>query len=107
MAEIDAAVAADPVSFVQPITAAQAGVIKHELMGGLLTARKRVPGGFTIELVSLGGSVGEERAVAQVASIAYAVAAALAALHGTGVADAQTPKGGWGWLAEVIETVAV
>jgi hypothetical protein len=107
IAEIPAAVASDPVSFVEPVTPAQAGVLKHEIMGGLLTARRQIPGGFVVELVSLGGAVGEERAVSQVASIAYAVAATLAVLHGTGVADDKTPNGGWGWQAEKIEAVPV
>jgi len=104
-AEINDAVAADAVSFVEPVTPSQASILKHEMMGGLLAARKKIPGGFVAELVSLGGAVGEERRVAQVSSIAYAVAAALAALHGTGHADAKTPQGGYGWQAEVIETV--
>ena len=107
VAEIPDAVAADAVSFVEPVTPAQANILKHEMMGGLHTARKQIPGGFVAELLSLGGAVGDNRAIAQVASIAYAVAAALAALHGTGHVDAKTPNGGYGWQIEKIETVPV
>jgi hypothetical protein len=103
-AEIDEALAADPVSFMHPIPPAQARILKNEIIGGILTAKRQAKIGCTIELVSIGGASAEQRSVSALPSIAYAVAATLAVLQGLGIEDLRTaPRGGYGWeLDEVV-----
>ncbi len=104
-AEIVEAVAKDPVSFMHPPSENEAKVVKAEIVGGILMARKQVGRvGFTAELVSLGGSVGEQRTLAAIPSVAFAVAAQLAVVQGLGVEDLRAkPHGGFGWKLDAVE----
>ncbi len=103
-AEIAEAMAADTVSFTDPVPPHQAQIIKNEVMGGILTAKRHAKRGCTVELVSLGGANGELRSVSGVGSIAFAVAATLAVSQGLGAEDLrEKPHGGYGWNLESVE----
>jgi hypothetical protein len=86
-------------------TAPQRTILKTEIMGGVITAKRRAKRGCVIELVGLGGEVEPTGdTLIQVPSIAFAVAANLAVLHGLGVVDLRaTPQGGYGWRLEAVE----
>ncbi|MBA2480718.1 MAG: hypothetical protein H0V44_08650 [Planctomycetes bacterium] len=107
-AEVADALAADPVSFLNPIPPNQAHIIKTEIMGGIVTAKKHAKMGCTVELVSLGGATGEVRSVSGVPSIAFAVAASLAVLQGLGIEDLRVaPRGGYGWKLESVDVAVL
>jgi len=79
-------------------------VLRSEIMAGILTARRQAEGGWSVVLERLGGSIDTRPAISELPSIAFAVAATLAVLHGTGVEDLEAePRGGHGWLLERIE----
>jgi hypothetical protein len=100
-----AAVKRDTVSFLHPPTENEAKVLKSEIVGGILMARKQAGRiGFRAELLYLGGIVGDLGRVAEVPSVAYAVGATMAVLHGLGVADRPgIPRGGFGWSLDAVE----
>jgi hypothetical protein len=106
-AEVATALAKDAVSFLAPLTPAQAQVVKSEITGGILMARKQAGKvGFVAELLSLGGSVGDERTVAALPSVAFAVAATLAVVQGLGIEDLRSaPRGGFQWKLDAVEVV--
>ncbi len=93
------ALAGDAVSFMHALSEAQAKVLKADIVGGILLARRAIGRiGFTVELLSLGGCHGAERRVAALPSVGFGVAAHLAVLHGLGIEDlALHPRGGFGW----------
>jgi hypothetical protein len=105
--EIAAALAGDAVSFMHALSDAQAKVLKADIVGGILLARRAIGRvGFAVELVSLGGRHGEERRVAALPSVGFGVAANLAVLHGLGIEDlALHPRGGFGWRLESFSAV--
>jgi hypothetical protein len=108
-ADVATALARDPVSFMHPLSPAQATVLKAEIVGGILMARKQAGRvGCRISLRSIGGSDGEVRNVITLPSVAYAVASTLAVLQGLGVEDLlRAPRGGFGWTLVRIEQTPV
>ncbi|MBA3709019.1 MAG: hypothetical protein H0W83_09400 [Planctomycetes bacterium] len=107
-AEVAEALAADPVSFLHPVPANQAHIIKTEIMGGIVTAKKHAGVGCTVELVSVGGASGEVRSVSGVPSIAFAVASTLAVLQGLEKEDLRVaPHGGYGWKLDEVAVESV
>jgi hypothetical protein len=82
-------------------------IIKTEIMGGAVTAKRHAKRGCTVELVALAGETAEGGLVS-VPSIAFAVATSLAVLQGLGVEDLRTaPRGGYGWSLDGIEVESV
>jgi hypothetical protein len=78
-------------------------IIKTEIMGGAVTAKKHAKRGCTVELVALSGSTADG-GLTSVPSIAFAVATSLAVLQGLGVEDLRSaPRGGYGWALEGVE----
>jgi len=102
------ALAGDAVSFLHALNEAQAKVLKADIVGGILLARRAIGRiGFAVELLSLGGCHGEERRVAALPSVGFGVAANLAVLHGLGIEDlAAKPRGGFGWRLESFSATA-
>jgi hypothetical protein len=105
-ADIETAMARDAISFLHPINDAQAKVVKADIVGGIMLARKAMGRrGFVVELHSLGGSTGAQGSILQIATVAFGVAANLAVLHGLGVEDLVAhPHGGYGWELSEITT---
>lgn len=99
------AVKRDTVSFLHPLTENESKVLKSEIVGGILMARKQAGRiGFKAELLFLGGAIGDSGRVAAMPSVAYAVGATMAVLHGLGVADRpEVPRGGFGWSLDAVE----
>lgn len=86
----------------EPTTPAQQTILKTEIMGGVVTAKRHARRGCSVELMALGGET-PEGGITQVPSIAYAVAANLAVLQGLEVEDLrQQPRGGYGWALEEV-----
>lgn len=83
----------------------EAKVLKSDIVGGLLMARKQLGRiGFRARLLTLGGSVGDEPRVTQVASVAFAVGAHAAVLSVLGDDHLRAElKGGFGWKIDAIE----
>lgn len=85
------------------VSQAERDIIKTEIMGGAVTAKRHAKRGCTVELVALSGATGHG-GLTSVPSIAFAVAASLAILQGLGVEDLRTaPRGGYGWNLEAVE----
>jgi hypothetical protein len=80
-------------------------VLKSDIVGGLLMARKQLGRvGFRARLLSLGGSVGDEPRITQVASVAFAVGALSAVLWVLGDEQLRPElTGGFGWKIDAIE----
>ncbi len=91
-----------PVS--QALTPAQRTILKTEIMGGVITARRTAKRGCMVTLVELGGEVGGvDGGIIKVPSIAFAVAANLAVLQGLGIEDLRSaPRGGYGWALDSV-----
>ena len=108
LVDIAPALAGDAVSFMHALSEAEAKVLKADIVGGILLARRAIGRiGFAVELISLGGCHGEERRVAALPSAGFGVAANLAVLHGLGIEDlARNPRGGFGWRLESFSAVA-
>jgi hypothetical protein len=100
--EVANALSGDAVSFMHVLSESEAKVLKADIVGGILLARRTIGRiGFAVELLSLGGCHGEERRVAALPSVGFGVAANLAVLHGLGIEDlAAKPRGGFGWRLE-------
>jgi hypothetical protein len=99
--DVNTAVAADPTSFIHTLEPLHARAIRDEIMTALVQARKLTGRPFAARLHRLGASVGNDRRPTAVKPIAYAVAALLAAIHGTGHRDLTAdPMGGHGWQLE-------
>jgi hypothetical protein len=101
MIDIDpaAAVKRDATSFLHPLTDAQAKVIKSEMVGGILMARKQLGGpGLMVRLLFLGGAQNDEARVSAIPSVAFAVAAHMGVVHLLGSDDERRElRGGFGW----------
>ena len=106
--DVASALAGDAVSFMHALSEPQAKVLKADIVGGILLARRSIGRiGFTVELLSLGGCHGEERRVAALPSVGFGVGANLAVLHGLGIEDlTRHPRGGFGWRLESFSAVA-
>jgi hypothetical protein len=102
------AVRSDPTSFLHPLEANEAKVLKSDIVGGVLMARKQLgKTGFTATLLTLGGVHGEEARVTLLPSVAYAVGAMAAVVFvlGDDKQRADLP-GGFGWKIDAIEPEA-
>lgn len=85
------------------LSQAEKTIIKTEIMGGVLTARRHAKCGCSIDLVAIGASIDGEERLSGISSIAFAVAANLVVLQGLGFHDLRvTPRGGYGWDLETI-----
>jgi len=107
--DVAAAVAADAGSFLHPPDAAGCRIIHGELLTGLLAGGRGGERGWLVELAELGAVCGESRDVAALPTIAFAVAAALAASHLAGRVDLRAGahgRHGWKLVACVIEEAA-
>ena len=94
---------ANPLSLSQ----AEKTIIKTEIMGGVLTARRHAKRGCSIDLIAIGASIAGEERLGGISSIAFAVAANLVVLQGLGIHDLRvTPRGGYGWGLESISIEA-
>jgi hypothetical protein len=102
------AVRSDPTCFLHPLNESEAKVVKSDLVGGVLMARKQLGKiGFTVRLLTLGGAIGDEARVTQISSVAFAVGAHAAVLTvlGDDKLRADLP-GGFGWKIDAIEPAA-
>jgi len=100
------AVRSDPTCFLYPPDANEAKVLKADIVGGVLMARKQLGRiGFTVRLLTLGGAIGDEARVTQVSSVAFAVGAhaAILTVLGDDKLRADLP-GGFGWKIDAIES---
>jgi hypothetical protein len=106
--DVASALAGDAVSFMHALSDAEAKVLKADIVGGILLARRAIGRiGFAVELLSLGGCHGEERRVAALPSVGFGVGANLAVLHGLGIEDLVLhPRGGFGWRLESFSATA-
>ena len=99
--DIDAAQAVrnDPTCFLHPPSTNEAQILKSDLVGGVLMARKQLGRiGFTVRLLTLGGAIGDEPRVTQIASVAFAVGAHAAVLTVLGDEHLRAAlTGGFGW----------
>ena len=98
------AVRSDPTCFLHPPNDNEAKILKSDLVGGILMARKQLGRvGFTARLLTLGGTAGDEARVTQIASVAFAVGAHVAVLSvlGDDHQRADLP-GGFGWKVDSI-----
>lgn len=104
LVEVAAALASDPICFMHTVSDSEAKVVKADIVGGILLARRSIGRiGFTAELVRLGACRGEERRISALPSMGFGVAAHLAILHGLGIEDLMTkPRGGYGWRLETL-----
>jgi len=101
------AVRSDPTCFLHPPNDSEAKVLKSDIVGGVLMARKQLGKiGFTVRLLTLGGTTGDEARVTQISSVAFAVGAHAAVLTvlGDDKLRADLP-GGFGWKIDGIEAV--
>lgn len=102
------AVRSDPTCFLHPPSANEAQILKSDIVGGILMARKQLGKvGFTVRLLTLGGAIADEARVTQIASVAFAVGAhaAVVAVLGDDQMRADLP-GGFGWRINGIEREA-
>ncbi|MBA3699181.1 MAG: hypothetical protein H0W78_10025 [Planctomycetes bacterium] len=99
------AVRSDPTCFLHPPNDSEAKILKSDLVGGVLMARKQLGKiGFTVRLLTLGGSDGDEARVTQISSVAFAVGAHAAVLTVLGDANQRADLiGGFGWKIAAIE----
>jgi len=89
------------------LSQAEKTIIKTEIMGGVLTARRHAKRGCSIDLVAIGASIAGEERLNGISSIAFAVAANLVVLQGLGFHDLRTtPRGGYGWDLDTITVEA-
>ena len=102
------AVRSDPTCFLHPPNDSEAKVLKSDIVGGVLMARKQLGKvGFTVRLLTLGGSVADEARVTQISSVAFAVGAHAAVLTVLGDANVRADlPGGFGWRIDGIESAA-
>jgi hypothetical protein len=109
MIDIDPAEAVkrDATSFLHPLSEAQAKVIKSEMVGGILMARKQLGSpGMTVRLLFLGGAQDDEARASLVPSVAFAVAAHMGVVHVLGTeAERSALRGGFGWRLVSVEAV--
>jgi hypothetical protein len=85
------------------LRASELAILKNEIMGGVVMAKRKAKRGCTLEIVAIGGATGEG-GISTVPSIAFAVAATLAVLQGLDVEDLRSkPHGGYGWDLEGVE----
>jgi hypothetical protein len=78
-------------------------ILKNEIMGGAVMAKRKAKRGCTLEIVAVSGATAEG-GIASVPSIAFAVATTLAMLQGLGVEDLrEKPHGGYGWELAGVE----
>ncbi len=98
-------VRSDATCFLHPPNESEAKVLKSDIVGGLLMARKQLGRvGFRARLLTLGGSVGDEPRVTQIASVAFAVGAHAAVLTVLGDEHLKAELiGGFGWRIDLIE----
>ena len=90
-----------------PLRESELTIIKTEIMGGAVTAKRHAKRGCTVELVALSGSTAGG-GLTSVPSIAFAVATSLAVLQGLGVEDLRaSPRGGYGWALDSVEVAEV
>ena len=91
-----------------PMTPAQSQVLRGEIMAGLLTGCKKASGSWSFRLVHLSAFNGDQEGLLTIPSIAYAVAASLAAAHGSEVENLlKDPHGGHGWELDHIDAIWV
>lgn len=98
-------VRSDPTCFLHLPSENEAKVLKSEIVGGVLMARKQLGKiGFRVRLLTLGGSIGDDPRVSQVPSVAFAVGAHVAVVEVIGSEDQRADlKGGFGWRVNAIE----
>lgn len=98
-------VRSDATCFLHPPNDSEAKVLKSDIVGGLLMARKQLGRvGFRARLLTLGGSIGDEARVTQIASVAFAVGAHAAVLAVLGDEHVRAELiGGFGWKIDAIE----
>ena len=102
------AVRSDPTCFLHPPNDSEAKVLKSDIVGGVLMARKQLGKvGFTVRLLTLGGSTADDTRVTQISSVAFAVGAHAAVLTvlGDDQLRADLP-GGFGWRIDEIAAAA-
>ena len=83
-------------------------VLKSEITAGVLSACKNFPmeKGLTITLSALFGWEGQQPAISQLPSIAFAVAGSLITCHAIGRENMLTaPRGGHGWDCTLFEQI--
>ena len=100
------AVRSDPTCFLHPPNESEAKVLKADVVGGVLMARKQLGKiGFTVRLLTLGGTTGDEARVTQISSVAFAVGAhaAVVTVLGDDLMRADL-LGGFGWKIDGIES---
>lgn len=102
--DVAAALKSDSVSFMHAVSENEAKVLKADIVGGILLARKMIGRiGFTAEVLSLGGCQGDERRISALPTMGFGVAAHLAVLQGLHIEDLQAkPRGGYGWRLETM-----
>ncbi len=102
------AVRSDATSFLHPLEPNEATVLKSDIVGGILMARKQLGKiGFAAKLLVLGGIAGDEPRVTLLPSVGYAVGAMSAVMFvlGNDTQRADLP-GGFGWKIDTIEPEA-
>lgn len=83
-----------------PASDAEREIIRSEIVGGIMMAKRHAKRGVTIEIAALGGAP----SAIEVPSIAYGIAATLAVLQGLDIEDLRIkPRGGYGWSLAAIE----
>lgn len=99
------AVRSDPTSFLHPLEPNEAKVLKSDIVGGVLMARKQLGRtGFTARLLTLGGADGDQAHVTLLPSVAYAVGAMAAVIFTLGDERQRNDlPGGFGWKIDAIE----
>lgn len=99
------AVRSDATSFLHPLEPNEAKVLKSDIVGGVLMARKQLGRiGFTATLLTLGGIHGDEARVTLLPSVGYAVGAMAAVLFVLGDEKQRADlPGGFGWKIDAIE----
>ena len=97
-------VQSDATCFLHPPNESESKILKSDIVGGLLMARKQLGRvGFRARLLTLGGCVGDEPRVTQVASVAFAVGAHAAVLEVLGDEHLRSElTGGFGWKIDAI-----
>jgi hypothetical protein len=99
-----AAVQRDATCFLHPPTSDEARILKSDIVGGVLMARKQLGRtGITLRLLTMGGTVGDQPRVALLSSVAFAVAAHAAVLSVLGDEHQRADlPGGFGWRIDAI-----
>lgn len=99
------AVRSDPTCFLHPLEPNESKVLKSDIVGGVLMARKQLGKiGFTAKLLTLGGAAGDEPRVTLLPSVGYAVGAMAAVIFVLGDARQRADlPGGFGWKIDAIE----